>query len=630
MAWAEPGGTVHVNLPTGAGVTLKRRKVPVSSLPSTYDACIGRDELIGRISAARSTVELSGPWGIGKTNLARFAAHAARDGVDAVYYTDRADSVVDILLGVLSCFFKWKEGGIPARNRILEELQKRRTLVVLDNTALNRDVVEQVANAIGASTVVVHSSLTPQLAAGSELILLTGLDADAAIELASSRLRKRFDDDEHDALRRFSQAVGGHPYNFLRTVSAVAASGARLTAEALSAEAQSKDDLTDADRHMLRILNCFGGAAVPIDELEALCEREEIKVASIIDRLERAGWVERHSPRVSLREQPDLEQVDRELLRDVLRHFATPSVRAVRGNPRGPAARFRAMWMWLTRRSARTAVERERTADAAEAVLGSLRTGSAVGVWDAVQETAFAVTPFFGQSGLAGAWDTATSHAVEATERLEQPLAHARALQERACYVAVVDDPREAAPLFAHALEAAQSALGRDERLETLISQNYDAVARRVDTEHVHASRGGGDEMADDSAPEGWMAASEGRSETGRWSEGIKAVLAGVGAIVLLGIAALLILGLKLESSEATVSVATAAFGVVGSIVGAYFGVKIGSEQAAAATDQNADLTKRVQAAETKADAYALHVGDADKAQKAAQDMLEAVQSAVK
>jgi uncharacterized protein YacL len=106
-------------------------------------------------------------------------------------------------------------------------------------------------------------------------------------------------------------------------------------------------------------------------------------------------------------------------------------------------------------------------------------------------------------------------------------------------------------------------------------------------------------------------------------------VLAGVGAIVLLAIAALLILGLKLESSEATVSVATSAFGVVGSIVGAYFGVKVGSDQAAVATGQNADLTRRVQAAETKADAYALHVGDADAAQQTAQDMLKAVQSAV-
>jgi hypothetical protein len=83
-----------------------------------------------------------------------------------------------------------------------------------------------------------------------------------------------------------------------------------------------------------------------------------------------------------------------------------------------------------------------------------------------------------------------------------------------------------------------------------------------------------------------------------------------------------LILGLQLESSAATVSVATSAFGVVGSIVGAYFGVKIGSEQAADATGQNADLTKRVQAAETKADAYALHVENADAAQKTAQDML--------
>jgi len=106
-------------------------------------------------------------------------------------------------------------------------------------------------------------------------------------------------------------------------------------------------------------------------------------------------------------------------------------------------------------------------------------------------------------------------------------------------------------------------------------------------------------------------------------------VLAGLGAIVVLALAALLILGLKLESSEASVSVATSAFGVVGSIVGAYFGVKLCSEQATAATGQNADLARRVQAAETKADAYALHVDDAGAAQKTAQDMLRAVQDAV-
>jgi uncharacterized protein YacL len=118
--------------------------------------------------------------------------------------------------------------------------------------------------------------------------------------------------------------------------------------------------------------------------------------------------------------------------------------------------------------------------------------------------------------------------------------------------------------------------------------------------------------------------------KTGQEPKGaLTIVLAGVGAIVLLGIAALLILGLELESSEATVSVATSAFGVVGSIVGAYFGVKLGSDQATAATGQNADLAKRMQAAETKADAYALHVDDADAAQKTAQDMLNAVKSAV-
>lgn len=63
---------------------------------------------------------------------------------------------------------------------------------------------------------------------------------------------------------------------------------------------------------------------------------------------------------------------------------------------------------------------------------------------------------------------------------------------------------------------------------------------------------------------------------------GLLAVVSGILAVVIVGVVTLALLGNADTSS--TVAVATSAFGVISTVVGAYLGVKIGAEQTQAAT----------------------------------------------
>jgi hypothetical protein len=194
----------------------------------------------------------------------------------------------------------------------------------------------------------------------------------------------------------------------------------------------------------------------------------------VIDRLGRAGLIERHSPRVSIREEPGAHSVDEVVLRDVLRHFATAADRAGHWRAPGLGAALRRLLAVLRRRQQRAA--RDQLADTTEAILGGLRTGAARGTWEEVHQASMALIPAFGAAGLPGAWDAATSRAVEATAELGRPLDQARALQERGCYLAVVHGPKEAAPAFSAALAVADKAVDAPE-LRSLIARNLEEVA---------------------------------------------------------------------------------------------------------------------------------------------------------
>ncbi len=83
---------------------------------------------------------------------------------------------------------------------------------------------------------------------------------------------------------------------------------------------------------------------------------------------------------------------------------------------------------------------------------------------------------------------------------------------------------------------------------------------------------------------------------------GLIAVAVGVSAILVLALATVFLLAFKISApTEAVVAVATGAFGVTGSVVGAYFGVKVG-------TDQTKPIAEAAAAAQARSTAIALHV----------------------
>lgn len=104
---------------------------------------------------------------------------------------------------------------------------------------------------------------------------------------------------------------------------------------------------------------------------------------------------------------------------------------------------------------------------------------------------------------------------------------------------------------------------------------------------------------------------------------GLIAVSVGVTAILVLALATVFVLAFQVSSpGDAVTGVATAAFGVIGSVVGAYFGVKVG-------TDQAKRIGEDAAAANARASALALHVPSdaADAAAKAANDAVTAART---
>jgi hypothetical protein len=133
--------------------------------------------------------------------------------------------------------------------------------------------------------------------------------------------------------------------------------------------------------------------------------------------------------------------------------------------------------------------------------------------------------------------------------------------------------------------------------------------------------------MVDESKPMGNGNPQDSGTVFTRSGPGLVAVGVGVIAIMVIGVVAVALLAFKGNRGTEIVSVATSAFGVIGSIVGAFFGIKLGTEQT-----QSANVA--TQAAEAKADVYAAHVPEgktveanqqAEKAATAATDRAIAV-----
>ena len=111
---------------------------------------------------------------------------------------------------------------------------------------------------------------------------------------------------------------------------------------------------------------------------------------------------------------------------------------------------------------------------------------------------------------------------------------------------------------------------------------------------------------------------------------GLVAVGMGVGAILILALAAVFVLAFKIASpTDAVVAVPTGSFGVIGSVVGADFGVKGGTDQSKPIAAAAATATEAATAANVRSQALALHVPTelAGEAMAAANEAVAALRS---
>jgi uncharacterized membrane protein len=85
-------------------------------------------------------------------------------------------------------------------------------------------------------------------------------------------------------------------------------------------------------------------------------------------------------------------------------------------------------------------------------------------------------------------------------------------------------------------------------------------------------------------------------------------VAVGIGVIAVLGIA----VGAFIVGTQTAATIAGSTAGVVGSIVGAYFGVKVGTDQTKTAIENAQDESAKKDQHAAKAQVYALHVPPAE------------------
>ena len=189
------------------------------NLPLAVRSLVGRDADLDRLAghiAANRLVTLVGPAGVGKTTLALASAHAARerwrDGVWIVELAALADgaAVARSVMETLRVAVGDRERAVES---LVDILEGRRLLLVLDNCEHLLDAVAPVVAAIGARALGVHVLATSQqrLNVPGEVVML--LDPLTVPETAAAPE----DAARHGALRLFEERAQAADARFALT-----------------------------------------------------------------------------------------------------------------------------------------------------------------------------------------------------------------------------------------------------------------------------------------------------------------------------------------------------------------------------------------------------------------------------
>ncbi|MDJ0769603.1 MAG: BTAD domain-containing putative transcriptional regulator [Ilumatobacter sp.] len=214
-----------VQLDEGEHPPLRTERRGRGNLPRRAGRLVGRDddlERVGRAMRAGPVVTLVGPGGIGKTRLALAAARLAEVDVDGgAWFVELADIAAsdEVARAVADVLDVSESGGRTVADSVVEHLEDRRALLVLDNCEHVVDGAARLAEALasGCPEVTVLATSREGLGVADEQLVVVGpLDpGGSAVELFAERARSAdpgFDlDADRDAVEEICRALDGVP-----------------------------------------------------------------------------------------------------------------------------------------------------------------------------------------------------------------------------------------------------------------------------------------------------------------------------------------------------------------------------------------------------------------------------------
>ncbi|HSF79845.1 MAG TPA: NB-ARC domain-containing protein, partial [Anaerolineales bacterium] len=310
------GGVVNINM-VESRPRLKPRQTPVRILPRSFEGLLDRVEVVGTASSvlpASQPVELYGEAGAGKTSLLRYLSHhsltaAFPDGV--IYLLGRGQASADLLQSIFTALFEYDAPYKPNEGEIRHALQGKRALIVIDDVELEREDVEGLMDAAPQSTFLLTSS-TRLLWGQYHSIAVPGLPPDEAGLLFERELGRSLTAAEVQPVAELCESLGGHPLYIVQAASLareglqslpslIAAVRTRSPKEALAGLALRTT--TPQERRVVAAIAALDGAPLHARHLPALTGLNDAD--PVLERLQRRGLIQAHSPRFTLTAGPD-------------------------------------------------------------------------------------------------------------------------------------------------------------------------------------------------------------------------------------------------------------------------------------------------------------------------------------
>ena len=299
-----------VNLPPAPIPAPRPVQTPAHILPTDFPGLLGRKTEINQAAAAIQSglpVEFSGEDGIGKTSLLHYLAHHLITQPDGVLWDSiPGRPVEDVLQFLYENFYTSDVLYQPSEAQVLQGLQDKHALVLLDNVTQTRQDMERLLDAAPGCAFILASA-ERRLWRNGHAETLQGLDPQEALPLVERELGRPLDPTERSAALVLCMAYGGHPLHILQAVDRAGRAGLSLSEVARQAqpqapgqtiEEQALSRLSNVERLVLSALAFLGSIPVGVAHLAEVTGLAN--VAHVLSSLQSQRLVQSHSPRYSL------------------------------------------------------------------------------------------------------------------------------------------------------------------------------------------------------------------------------------------------------------------------------------------------------------------------------------------